>query len=165
MALATTINIQFIDGKGKTSNTKIRVPNTFSIAQYREFAEAIGQLILNVSQGAITGISVNFALDLSALGFKAVAGALGSVTAKMQGLFQTASGLIAKWLLPAPEEEKVTAGSDDFDQTDGDVAALVSAFEDGIAVTAGTITFTNGRGSDIEAVSSLKETFRRRNVG
>jgi len=161
----TTINIAMVDQTGKSSSTKIRVPNTFSIADYREFALAIGQLILNISGGAITGISVNFGLDLSGLGLKTVASAVEKVGAKMQGLFSTASGIIAKWLLPAPIEEKVVAGSDDFDQTDTDVAALVSAMEDGIAVTGGTLQPTNGRGSDVQAVASLREVFRRRASG
>lgn len=162
MALSTTINFAMVDAKGKASNTKIRVPITFTIAQYVEFAQAFGDLLLAVSDGVITSITVSFALDLSGLSLKSVASGLCSVAVKAFGLFQTATGMIAKWLMPAPDEELVVAGSDDFNQATGSVAAVVSAFEDGIVVTGGTIQFTNGRGADITGISSLKETFRRR---
>ena len=162
MALSTTLNFTMVDAKGETSNTKVRVPTTFSIAQYVEFGQALAQLLVEITNCSITGVSINFGLDLSSLGFKTVASAVEKVAAKAQGLFNTVSGIIAKWLIPAPIEEKVVTGSDDFDQTDSDIAALVSAFEDGIAVTDGTIQFTNGRGGDITSIASLKETFRRR---
>jgi len=165
MALSTTINVAFIDGKGKTSVTKVRVPTTFTIAQYREFAAAMAQLIANVAAAQITSVSINFGLDLSGLGLKTVASAVEKVGAKAQGLFNTVSGIIAKWRIPAPLEEKVVVGSDDLDQTDTDIAAVISANEDGIAVTGGTIQFTNGRGSDITSVASLQETFLRRRAG
>jgi hypothetical protein len=40
MALAVSVRFDFQDQKGKTSFTKVRVPNGFSIAQYTEFAQA-----------------------------------------------------------------------------------------------------------------------------
>lgn len=165
MALATTIVFALEDDKGKTSNTKIRVPNTFAIADYVQFAQAAAQLIVNITNARVTGVSVNFGLDISSIGLKTVVSGVASVATKIQGLFSTASGILAKWLIPAPLETKVVAGSDDFDQTDTDIAALITANEDGIAVTGGTLQPTNGRGSDITAVSTMKETFLRRSPG
>ena len=163
MAIAVTLNFSMVDGDGKTSNTKIRVPTGFAIADYQSFAEDAAQLIVNISNCQITSASVNFEIDTSGLGLKAVASAVEKVSQKMFGIFNTAVGRVAKWLIPAAVEEKVVSGSDDFDQTDTDVAALVSAMEDGIAVTGGTYAPCNGRGEDITSVASLTETFRRRN--
>jgi len=163
--MATTINFNMVDDKGKASKTSVRVPSTFAISDYVEFAQAFAQLLVNVSNARITGVSVNFSVDLSSLGLKTVASGVASVAVKMQGIFSTVAGIIAKWLIPAPLEVNVVSGSDDFDQADPDIAPLVSAFEDGIAVTGGTMEFTNGRGSDITAISTLRETFRRRQPG
>lgn len=166
MALATSLIISFEDDKGKSSTTKIKVPSTFAIADYVEFGTAIGQLVVNITNARVTGISIGFGMDLTAIGsLKSVASGVCSVAVKMFGLFNTAASTVAKWLIPGPLETKVVAGSDDFDQVDADVAALVTAMEDGIVVTGGTMEFTDGRGNDATSVSQLKETFRRRSPG
>lgn len=162
MAIATTLVFTTEDDKGKSSSTKVRVPSTFSISDYVEFAQAAAQLFANVLNARLTGVSINFGVDLSSAGLKSTVSGVATVATKIQGLFATASGLIAKWLIPAPLETLVTAGSDDFDQTDTDIAALVTANEDGIAVTGGTFVPTNGRGDVIGSVNTLKETFLRR---
>lgn len=166
MGLATSINVTFEDDKGKSSVTKIKVPSTFAIADYLEFGEDIGQLLANITNSRITGISVGFGMDLSAIAsLKSVASGVCSVGVKMFGLFNTAASTLAKWILPGPLETQVVAGSDDFDQSDAEVAAVITAMEDGIIVTGGTMQFTDGRGNDVTSVSQLKETFRRRKAG
>lgn len=164
MALTTTINFDFIDEKGKTSHTRLNVPLGFSLAAYREFAQDAAQILLNASACILTGVSISVAVDVSAV-TKALAAVNSNVAAKIKGLFSTASGIIAKFLIPGPNENYTLAGSNDFDQTDPDVAALVSAYEDGIAVTGGTFTPTNGRGHDVSAVAELTQSFRRRKPG
>lgn len=164
MAIAVTVNFTLQDDKGKTSRTSVRVPSTFSIADYKEFAQAFAQLIANVSTARITGASISLGVDLSSAGLKTVAAAVSNVATKMQGLWNTTSGIIAKWRVPSPHDTQVTAGSDDFDQADVSVAPVITAMEDGIAVTDGTMRFTNGRGDDVTSVSSLKQTFLRRSA-
>jgi len=162
MAIAVVINFSMVDGDGKPTGTKIRVPTGFAISDYREFAEEAAQILVDISNCQITSASIGVEVDLSGLGLKTVASAVEKVGAKMQGLFATASGLIAKWLIPAPLEEKVVSGSDDFDQTDTDVAAWIAANEDGLAVTGGTWLPCNGRGDDITGINTCKETFLAR---
>lgn len=165
MAIATTIIFALEDDKGKKSNTKIKVPTGFAISDYQEFAEGAAQLITNITNAAVTSVSINFAVDLTGIGLKTVVSGVCSVTRKIQGLYNTASGIIAKWLLPGLLETKVVAGSDNMDLTDSDVAALNTAYTSGVAVTGGTLTPTNGRGDDITSLSQMTETFRGRNAG
>lgn len=165
MVLAVTMRLDFIDAKGKESSTKLRVPTTFSLAQYLEFGAAAAQLFTNIGQTAITKVAFCFNVDLSGLGLKTVATSVASVAKKLWLRFQTAvTGFRAQTLIPAIRETQVIAGSGDIDQTDTDVAAVVSLFEDGIAVTGGTLTFTNDREHDITAIQTGTERFLRRSA-
>lgn len=164
MPIAVTLNFTLEDDKGKSSKTEIKVPTGFTISDYVEFGQGAAQLIANISDAQVTNCSVSFGVDLSSLGLKAVAAAVSNVAVKMQGIWNTASGLIAKWLVPSPHDTQVATGTDDFDQADVNVAPVITAMEDGIAVTLGTMQFTNGRGDDISAVSTLKQTFLRRSA-
>jgi len=163
MALAVTVNIGFIDGKGDTSTTSVRVPTGFTLANYVEFAEDLAQLVSNIASSAITSVSLSFYVDLSALGLDTVASSVTSVAKKLFLQFSTAvTGFVAKTFIPGLRETQVGTGSDDVNQADVDVAPLLSAIEDGIVVTGGTMTFTNEREHDITATQLAKERFRRR---
>lgn len=163
MARAVDIRFGFIDSKGKKASTVIHVPTGFTLADYDEFGEAMAQLLSNISQGQITQGSISYSVDLSGLGLKTSAVTLASISRKLRLRFQTAAtGFLAKMLIPAVRETLIGAGSDDADQGDTDVAATISLFEDGIAVTGGTMTFTNSRDHDITSVIEAKEKFLRR---
>lgn len=163
MALALSIRFDFVDDKGKTSSTKLRVPVGFTLAQYQEFAEAAAQLFLNGSTGSITRASITLSVPIGSLGLKTVASSVSKVARKLYMQFNTIfTGFFGKTIFPSVLESKVIAGSDDIDQTDTDIAALVSALEDGIVVTGGTMQFTNGRGHDLQTLTEAKEQFRRR---
>jgi len=166
MALAAAIRFDFVDDKGKASSTKIRVPTGFTISDYQEFGEAAAQLILDASTGSITGATITFNIALDGLGLKTIASTVSKVARKLFMIFSTPFvGFLGKTLFPGLSESKVIGGTSDVDQTDPDVAALVSAMEDGIAVTLGTMTFTNGRGHDLVTTVDAKESFRRRTAG
>lgn len=163
MALAIAIRFDFVDDKGKSSSTKIRVPTGFSIADYQEFGEAAAQLILNASTGSITGATVTFNIALDGLGLKTVASSVSKVARKLFIIVSTPFvGFLGKTLFPGLSESLVIGGTSDVDQTDTDVAALISGMEDGLAVTGGTMTFTNGRGHDLVTTVQASESFRRR---
>jgi hypothetical protein len=161
MALTATLNIDFVDEKGKPSHTHINLPLGLTLVQYTEFGQALGDLFLTRSKCVITGMTVNIAIDIAGV-VKDVALVASNVASKIKGLFTTASGKIAKFLIPGAMDSKTVAGSNDFDQTDTEIAALISAYEDGIGTTDHEVTFTNGRGSDVTAVSSMTQSFRRR---
>ena len=62
--------------------------------------------------------------------------------------------------IPATNDTASVAGSDDLDQTDTDVAAIVSLLEDGLAVTGGTIIPSDVDENDIVEVVTARERVR-----
>lgn len=163
MARAVDVRFGFVDQKGKKAQTILHVPNGFTLTDYDEFGAAMGQLMANITETSITQGSIGHSVDLSGLSLKTVAISLASIARKLRLRFTTAvTGFIAKTLIPSPNESLVGAGSDDFNQADPDVAAVISFYEDGVAVTGGTMTLTNGRDHDIVSVVEAKEKFLRR---
>lgn len=163
MALAVTVRFDFLDDKGKTSFSKVRVPNGFSLAQYGEFGTAFAQLLANVSNCKITGGSLTFAIDLSGLGLRTVASSLSDVAEKGLFLFNTVvTGLKAKLRIPTLDESQVPSGSDAIDTANVDVAAFIAAMENGIVVpVAVTVQPTDDRTNDISALTQAREIKRR----
>lgn len=163
MVLAVSLRLDFIDGKGKTSFTKVRIPNGFSISDYGEFGVSMGQLIANLSNGRITNVSFSVGIDLSGATIKAVASGLSDIAQKAFYGFSTAvSGFRTKMKIPALSESKVIVGSDALDQSDADIAAFITAMEVGIVVTGGTIQPTDTRANDIVSTDYARETFRKK---
>lgn len=161
MALAVSIRIDFTDSKGKSSFTKVRVPNGFSISDYLEFAEAISQLMTNMSVAQVTSASVSVALDLSGATIRAVATNVADVAQKAFFQFSSAlAGFRKRMRIPTLDETKVPVGTSSIDQADVDVAAFITAMEDGIVTTGGTIDPVDARGNDLVSVSIAEEVFR-----
>ena len=161
MALAVSIRFDFIDDKGKTSFTKVRVPTGYTIANYVEFAQGAAQVFADLSNAQITNVSLTFGLDLSGQGLKTVASVVSDIYQKIRFQFATAlQGFRAKFSVPASSELKIVAGSDAVDEVDADVAAFVTAIEDGLVVTGGTVTFTDNRDNDITALQFGREIHR-----
>lgn len=165
MALAITLRLDFTDEVGNDSFTKLRLPTGFAISDYAEFAAAGAQLLAEISGATIHRASLTFNVSLSGLGLSTVPNIVSAVARKAYLAFTTAvTGFFSKTLIPTYAEGLTSVGSDDIDTTDPDVAALVSAFEDGIAVTGGTLEMTNGRGHDITNLDVAKEVTRRRKI-
>lgn len=162
MALAITVRVEFIDDKGKTSFTKVRVPNGFTLSQYGEFGTALAQLLTDISICRVTGGSLTFSIDLSGLGLRTVAGITADIAEKAAFLFNTAiTGLRAKLRIPTFRETLVPPGSDAVDLADVDVAAFKTAMESGIVTTGGTISPTDDRENDITGLTTAREVKRR----
>jgi len=158
MALAVTVNFTMVDSKGKSSITKVRVPSGFSVSQYTEFAVAMAQVIANLSDGGITNISVGIPLSLSGATIRAVAGLAADVAKK--ALLQAGSavaGLFARFTIPTYDEAHSTTGSDEIDQADPDVAALIAIYEAG----AGGASPIDLRGNNLTDVTLAREIFRK----
>jgi len=161
MALAVTCRLSFVDGKGKPSFTKIRIPTGFSISQMLEFAVAVAQLATTISVGSITRASICVGIDLSSATIKASPMANSDIAEK--GLFGWAtavSGFRTKSWLPAFSEAMLVNASDAVDQVDADVAAYITAMENGIVVTGGTVQPTDRRENDVVGVEYAIEKFR-----
>jgi hypothetical protein len=163
MAFAVTIRFGILDNKGKTSFTKVRIPTGFSITDMVEFAQSAAQLIADLSGGQVTSAGVCAGLDLSSATIKPVVISQAADTLK-KGFFQFKAALDARFKMrmkiPAFSETKIVAGSDQIDQTDTDVAAFITAMEDGIAVTSATIQPTTNRANDLDTIDFARELFR-----
>jgi len=162
MPLAVTTRYDYIDEKGDTSFSKIRVPNGFSIAQYLEFAVAMAQLIATMVLTRITSVSITFSISLSGLTLKTVVGAVADIAQKGYFSFQTTTnGFFKRFRIPTFDEDKINAGTDDVNTLDADVAAFVTAMESGIAVTGGTVQPCDERQHNIQSLTDAREVFRR----
>lgn len=164
MALALAIRFDFRDGKNKRSFTKVRVPTGFSISDYIEFAQAMGQLYADASGCIVTGASISIGLDLSTSVIKAVAAFVSDIAQKAFFQFTTAlAGFRSKLFLPAIDESLVPVGSDEIDTADPDVAAFVTAMENGIVVSGpATISPCDDRENDITVNEFARELFRKK---
>lgn len=163
MVLALSVRFDIVDAKNKASFTKVRIPTGFTISQYSEFVLAMGQLLANINNGKITRASFCVGLDISGATIKAVASGLSDIAQKAFFGFSTAvAGLRTRLKIPAVSETKVVVGSDVLDQSDPDVAAFISAMENGIVVTAGTISPSDDRENDITTTDFARELFRKK---
>lgn len=163
MVLAVAVRFDLQDDKGKTSFTKIRVPNGFSISQFTEFVQGAAQLMANISTARITRAGFVVSLDLSGATIKGVASGLSDIAQKaMFGFSTVVGGFRTKLKLPCFSESKINAGTDTVDQSDADVAALITAMENGIAVTGGTVEPTDMRENDVNGTDYARELFRKK---
>lgn len=161
MALAITCRFDVIDDKGKPSFTKIRIPTGFDLADMLDFAVQAAQLLANIATTKVTRAGVCISLDLSTSTIKA--NPLTGADAAQKGFFGFATdltGFRTKMRLPAFNETLVNSGSDTIDQTDTDVAAFLTAEEDGIVVTGGTISPCDNRENDVVSTDYAREIFR-----
>lgn len=162
MALAVSFRFDFVDIKNESSFTKIRTPSTFSIAQYTEFALAMGQLLSNISAVRLTGASATFSISLSGLSLKAAATAVADVFQKGYFSFNSsATGFRKRLRIPTFDEAKVGLGSDNIDTLDAAVAAFNTAMTNGIVVAGGTVQPVTERGHDLVSLNEAREVFQR----
>jgi hypothetical protein len=163
MVLAASLVFTLQDNKGKSSSTKIHIPTTFSLSQMLEAGTAFAQLIANLSSAKITNVSLSVGVDLSSATIRAVAAATSDVFQKALLVAQSAvAGLKARFNIPTLDESKVIDGTDQIDLADADVAAVVTALEDGIVVGGVTITPRDMRGDLLSQVTLAREIFRKK---
>lgn len=162
MARAIAVIFTFVDGKGKTSFTKVHVPNGFNIADYIEFGQFVAQEFVDISTGRCTGCSICIPMDLSTGTFKAIADTVADVFEKALFTFNTVlSGFASKFKLPTWDESNTVAGTDQIDTSDIAVAAFVTAYETGISTGGGTVNFTDSRDNIADEHDIGREIFRK----
>lgn len=164
MALAVSLVFTFRDNKGDSAITKLRIPTGFTIAQMLEFGEAAAQLLSNLSSAQMTKASISVGVDLSGATIRAVASATSDVFQK--ALFVARSniaGLFARFNFPTLQDDKVVDGTDQLDTADADVAAVITALEDGIVTGTPAIAVppTDLRNNGLAEVTTTREIFRK----
>lgn len=160
MALAATATFAISDGT-KTSRVEVRIPTSFTIAEYTGFAADFAQLLANVIQGQITRVTVTVGLQLDTATIKAAAGAFSDVAQKAVFQFTSATaGFFKRLSLPAFDDAKTVSGSDDVDQTENSIINFVTAMEAGVLTAGGTIQPVNNRDIDVDQLKFARESFR-----
>ena len=155
MPLALIVQVDFVDAKNKTSFTRVRVPNGFTIAQYTTFAQDLAQAVTNISGCRVTGASIGLNFTFTGLG--AAAAAAADVASKAYFKARSAvAGFFAKFYIPTFDEDTlVLAGTDDIDTANAAVAAYITLVESGD----GTVVPCDKYGNDLVDVTVAKEHF------
>lgn len=160
--LAVSLIFTFRDAKKKESQTKVRVPTTFSFAQYIEFAQAAAQILANMSTAELVAVAVAFGLDLSAASLRSVATQFSDVFQKaLLVVNSVVAGLRARFNIPTFDEANLIADSDVLDPVDAEVAALITLIEDGLMDGGIPIVPVNSRNDALAEVTLAVEKFRK----
>ena len=161
MALALIAQVDYVDGKNKSSFTRVRVPTGFTIAQYTSFVLDLAQAVKNISGCLITGASINLSFSLEGLGLNTIASSAANVAAKMFLKIKSAvAGFFAKMSIPTfLGDTLVVAGTDEIDLADTDVATLVTLLEDGN----GTVIPCDKYGNALSTTDIARELFAKHN--
>lgn len=159
MAVAASVIYTVIDESGDTATHEVQVPNGFSIAQYTEFASDMATLIDAILSGKLLSADFCVAADISALTGNTV-GAASDVEEVGAFLFRTDENRPVLVNGPGINETMVLVGSDEIDQTDTDIAAFLTAMEDGLSTAGGTIAPTDVGEDDIISTEYARERFR-----
>lgn len=158
MALAVNITYTFRDNSNKISTTTIHVPNGFSIAQYSEFADAMAQLLCDLSDGELIDVGISIPLTLVGATIRAVAGLAADVAEKVKFSMASAIGGLRAFLnIPTYDESHNLPSSDAVDLADVEVAAFVAIVEGGSGASPCDI-----RGNNITEVRWGDEKFINR---
>ena len=163
MGLAVVCNVVIQDGNGNNASTKVRLPNGFTIAQYREAGQALAQVIGDMSTGQVVNVGIGLNLDFGSAGLKVSPLSLSDVYNKARYIFNAGTTGFRKILnLPAINDNAIVDGSQNIDSTLPDVQAFETAMLSGISTVDGTIAPVTNRGQDLTAVSTAIESFRRK---
>lgn len=159
MAKAVEVTGTYRDQAGKTATNTQYVTQGSTLAQYVEALRGLAVLIDDVTTAVLSALNFTVTIDLTGL-----TGNIAAATSDVEevGAFQfaTADGRPVNINVPAINTTMSPSGSDDLDQADTDVAAFISAMEDGIAVTGGTIIPTDVDEDDIAAIVYAREEVR-----
>lgn len=120
------------------STTEVKLPDSFSLAQFTTFGAAFATAMNNLIWGRILDATLVVDVDISALTGN-IAAVQGDVEEVGAFEFVTAQGNRVKMNVPAIDELLTAADSHELDQADPAVAAAIAMMETGIAVTGGTI--------------------------
>lgn len=138
--MAHEVITTYRDDAGKTATASYFVAEGLTLSQILEGIRLGAQIIDAVTSAVLTVVTFIQNLDLSGLASNL---ALSNSDVEELAAFAftpngrpTGSSVIN---VPGLLEGLTISGSDDLDQADPDVAAFISAMEDGIATTGGTI--------------------------
>jgi hypothetical protein len=152
--------ITYRDQAGKTATSEVFFTTGLTLAQITQgMGAGLGALIDAVTGALITAINILIGCDISGLTGNTT-GVTGDVDEVGEFIFRTAAGRKVLVNVPAIVNVLSTPGTDDLDQSNAHVAAFISAMEDGIAVTGGTIIPVDAGGDDVVEIVTARERVR-----
>lgn len=148
-----------IDDSGERGTFSMNLQIGFSLAQFGEFAASMATLTDALMSGRLESAEICFGIDVSGLTGNT---ALSSSDVEEYAAFKFATGdnLPVNVNIPGIDELIVASGSDDIDLADVNVAAFVSAMENGIATTDGTIRATDVGEKLVDVLVNARERMR-----
>lgn len=160
MAVAFELIYEVEDDSGDVATTTVKVPTGFSLTQYGEFGAALATALDAILAGKVIGADICTNVDVSAIvGNSATQDSDVEEVGSFQ--FATSEGRKVNVNLPTFDEvNHVAAGTDDIDQANGNVTNFISAMENGLATTGGTIAPCDVGEDDIDTVVFAREKFR-----
>ena len=159
MALTYEMTYTMSDDSGESATTSIHLPTAFTLAQFTEFGRAMADLIDNIVAGLVARCELTLNFDISSITSN-LAGTGADVKEISAFQFATAAGRPVEINVPGTIETHVIANSDELDQANADIAAFITAVEDGIAVTGGTMTVTDVDSEDVVTTNYAREAAR-----
>lgn len=159
---AVSVHFTILDEKGKSSKTTVHVPTGFSVSAYAQFAQSMAQIIANITEGQITEVSVSLPLSLSGATIRAVALTGADIFKKLfVQARSTVAGLVGKFNIPTYDEVNTIIGSDQANEADAQIAALIAIVEGGANISGEVVRPVDLRGNNLVDVSIARETFRK----
>lgn len=147
------------DRKGKTATTSVKLGSGEIFSRVETFHAAFAQALDNLIGGLIRSAFAVLGVDLSGL-----TGNAEDPDSDNEDIgafeFVTTQGNRVKFNLPGIDELQVDNSTGELDQTDPDIAAIITMFEDGIAVTGGTILPCDIGEDDIVGLLFARERWR-----
>jgi hypothetical protein len=157
--MADRIQYTLTDEAGHTASFGVDVPDTFTLAQYDEFAAAYAILVDDIVGGIVSKAVLKRSVDIGDLTDNSV-GAVSDIEDIGAFSFRTAAFRRVRVNVPGILESLVIPNSKELDLAEPAVAAIITAMQNGIAVTGGTITPSDIQEDDIVGFESALERFR-----
>jgi len=147
------------DAKGDKSTVAIPIPAPTALSDIPEAVQDMTALLVPMVTGGIVGAGMRVEVDVTGVS-TAVAGAVADVQEKARFVFRGANMFLKSLSIPTFPEALFVAGSNEVDITDTDVAAFVTAMEDGFLLSStNTILPCDGRGDDLDDLVEAVEAW------
>jgi len=150
---------QIQDADGDNATFEVHTPSGLTLAQYTEGIQALSLLLDSIIAGIISFVSFVLNVDISAL-----VGNIADINSDVEEIgayaFTSSANFPVKLNIPGVNELDVAAGSDELNQADPQIAAVISMMLSGIAVTGGTIIPCDKDGNDLTTLNYARENFR-----
>jgi hypothetical protein len=161
MAQPSEVTVTIRDASGDKATASFFVQNNFTFSQYNEMSADLANALDAVIGGVIENMSLRIPVDVSGLTGNTI-GSTADVGDVGQFQFRSTENRPVKINVPGILEAVVAGGSDDLNQADAAVAALIAGMEDGLTTVAGVIQPCNIGEDDIVTTEFARERFRNR---